>query len=544
MKSAGKTIFRVGVFGALVATVLLCLNSFFQPVWFKWNNYNTTKGFYEEPKNTIETLFLGASIVLSSVSPMEMYDEYGINVYNLGTEQQPVLGTYYWLEEAYELHSETLKTVVFDVSALRSASRESFYHKALDNMRFSDIKLRAVYDYMDGNIQRTVSFLVPLISYHNRWDSLDNTDIEKYSYDADIGTRGYYFIKSIYANKDSYKNAKIKSPVLDKNAEPAELLEDSLEYFDRVVKFCEEKGLNLLLIKTAAKNWSSSLHNAVQEVADSYGLEFLDFNFDPLYGHNGYVPAFDTTDGIHMNHFGAVKFSKWLGKYLVDNYGATDVRNNPEYDFMKTQFEEYTARVTQAIDLDSAETLKEYLEIAAKEENTVFISVKDEASTGLTEDDRKFLKEIGLEELSDIEYREPYIGIIKGGKVTESDGFYKDGKPIADKGFLSDGETYYEIKSGGKDNGDIAEIIIGSESQIKAGRGINIVVYSDELGEVIGSATFDTYISSERDCYGTKSAGLLLDEEALMKEYSPSSVRGRIISYQAKIDELRAAASE
>ena len=30
-------------------------NFFYQPAWTSWNNYDTTRGFYEEPKNTIET---------------------------------------------------------------------------------------------------------------------------------------------------------------------------------------------------------------------------------------------------------------------------------------------------------------------------------------------------------------------------------------------------------------------------------------------------------------------------------------------------------
>ena len=80
MKLTPKILLRVCTFGALTLVVLLGLNSFFQPVWSKWNNYYTTKGFYEEPENTIETLFLGASVMQSSVSPMQMYDEYGINL--------------------------------------------------------------------------------------------------------------------------------------------------------------------------------------------------------------------------------------------------------------------------------------------------------------------------------------------------------------------------------------------------------------------------------------------------------------------------------
>lgn len=548
MKSDGKTLLRVGVFCALVAAVLMCLGSFFQPVWLKWNNFHTTKGFYEEPKNTIETVFLGSSVVSGSISPMEMYDECGINAFNLGMAQQPLMCSYYWLEETYRRHSETLKTVVIEASSLRSDADESFYHRAFDNMRFSSVKFRAVYDYTDGDLGRTFSFMNPLVSYHNRWNSLEITDFEKFSYDRDSGTRGYYLIETSYANKSYYKEENIKNPTLDTTAKPKELLEDAVEYFGKMAEFCKEKGLNLVLMKTAADNWNDSLHNACQQLADSYGVEFLDFNYDPLFDLDGsYIHDFDTNDGKHLNYFGSVKLSRWLANYLSENYGATDIRENPEYDFMKAQLQEYNKRVTQEINLISSESLKEYLEIASAGENTVFISVKDDAAAGLTDSDRQFLKEIGLEGLSELSDNDSYIGIISGGKVVreevklQSDS--KDEDPLVIRGRLDDGNSY-KITSGGKAHGNVAELVIDGNAIEDTGRGLNIAVYSNELGEVIGSAVFDTHISSSRDCYGLKTTGLLLDEEALSKQYSPTSVRGRILRYKNTVDTYRENAAQ
>ena len=39
----------------------------------------------------------------------------------------------------------------------------------------------------------------------------------------------------------------------------------------------------------------------------------------------------DTYDaGLHLNLYGAEKFSKWLGQYLQDTYNVADHRNDPE----------------------------------------------------------------------------------------------------------------------------------------------------------------------------------------------------------------------
>ncbi|MCD8220930.1 MAG: hypothetical protein LUD07_01830 [Clostridiales bacterium] len=65
------------------------------PIWLDWNNYSTFQGFYKESENTIETVFLGPSSIVSAIIPAELYEDYGICSYNLGSEMQPMLASYY-----------------------------------------------------------------------------------------------------------------------------------------------------------------------------------------------------------------------------------------------------------------------------------------------------------------------------------------------------------------------------------------------------------------------------------------------------------------
>lgn len=543
MKIGRNVIIRVIAFFMLLVATFFCLNSFFQPVWLRWNNYHTTKGFYVEPDNTIETVFLGASIVLSSVTPMEMYNDYGICTYNMAGEQQPMLGSYYWLEEVHRHHSDTLKTVVLDASGLRSASKQSYYHKSLDNMKLSDIKLRAVYDYCDGNLKDMLSFMVPILSYHGRWSSLEESDFDKYSYEKDIGTRGYYYLDSIYTEVEGEEGLEIKNTVLDEDAEDEPLLEESLKYLDMMVKFCKENNLELVLMKTVAKNWSSGLHNAVAKVADAHGIEFIDFNYDPLYDDYGYIHIYDTKDGRHMNYYGATKFSEWMGKYLVEEHGATDVRENPKYDFMKDQYKEYTARVLQHAKLLSSESVVDYLDVAVKGENTVMLAVKLEAAGALTKEDRKFFSEIGLEKLSKLKYRDSYIGVIENGKViyedTRSAEIVDEIEPIAFSSTLPDGKTSYKITSGGFAHGNTASIHIGGDSVIEADNGLNIAVYSNELGQLMNATRFNTMNTSKREAYGFNNTYLLMDEKNFEKKFDPETIDGKIMAYTKKVNNLR-----
>lgn len=90
-----RVIIKVSLFLAFFCVLFLAMNALFQPLWKEWNNYETIEGFYQEPENTVETIFLGPSTVVNGISPMELYQDYGFCTYNLGMEQQPVLASYY-----------------------------------------------------------------------------------------------------------------------------------------------------------------------------------------------------------------------------------------------------------------------------------------------------------------------------------------------------------------------------------------------------------------------------------------------------------------
>lgn len=52
--------------------------------------------------------------------------------------------------------------------------------------------------------------------------------------------------------------------------------------------------------------------------------------------------ANDTRDkGDHLNHYGAVKVSHYLGKILTEKYSLPDRRNDANYAFWKEDYEAY-----------------------------------------------------------------------------------------------------------------------------------------------------------------------------------------------------------
>ena len=178
-RSKGTSVMKAVLFILIFALIFCGISRLFQPVRYTWSNYDTVHGIYEEPKNTIEAVFLGPSVMANGIIPIEMYADHGIVAYNRGLEQQPTLVSYYWLKEAYRLHSDTLKIAVLDVGGLRRDVSIAYYRKGLDAMKLSSAKIEAVREYAGGSLSDAISYLVPLFSYHSRWPHLVKNDFTK-----------------------------------------------------------------------------------------------------------------------------------------------------------------------------------------------------------------------------------------------------------------------------------------------------------------------------------------------------------------------------
>ncbi len=344
----GKTAVKIVLFCAVAAVLFGAVSYLVRPVWMEDNDYDSTYGFYREPRNTIETIFLGTSVVERGITPMVLYEEDGISAYNLASQNQPMMASYYWLEEAYRLHEETLDTVVLDMSILKDDFREgsSRYVKAYAGMRFSGVKLRFMREYSNG-IGDLVSNLSSVLSFHDRWKELERGDIAKFVTRPEAYMRGYEPKQHIALKLvDSYEEIPVPLYEVESDDYLVDMYEENVTYFDRIVSFCETNDIRLVLIKTPQRGehtWSDEAHNTCQALADANGLDFIDFNYEPYFDEIDFSFATDAYDGYHLNLYGATKVTSWLGRYLAEECGNRDVRGDETYAFMREEWTEYQA---------------------------------------------------------------------------------------------------------------------------------------------------------------------------------------------------------
>ncbi len=505
----GKTGLKIVLFLAILTALFVGITRLVQPIWPDWNTHNATHGFYEEPENTIETFFLGSSAASVGVIPMQLYEDYGICAYNAGTESQPLMASYYWAEEAYRLHSETLDTIVLDVSMLRKEALDSMYIKVLDAMKLSKAKLQFMRDF-SKDFPDYLSHLFPVISYHDRWKELSEQDFKQY--ELATYSRGYYFVTDNRLEKtDNYMDIAVPLFAVEDTGETT-IDEEPMTYLTKLIELCDEHDIRLVLIKTPQDDWTDEDHNTVQAISEENQLDFFDFNYEPYLDEIDYNGALDRKDNMHLTYPGAVKLTDWLGQYLTEECGNRDVRGEEKYAFMEDELEDFHREIA-SISLAEIADPAEYLSYLTEQEDlAVFISAKEEAAGSLTDEQREIFEELGLTELSELSDFESYLAVIDDGTVMEWSQVYdqdyidevnadETGETplyISCEGKLSDGTSYF-MTSGSYYMGNVASIQIEGEEYSPYKRGLDIVVYDKKLNTVTDRTSFDTYEAPVRD---------------------------------------------
>ena len=117
-----KNVLKVTVFLGILGVLFFGAQKIMIP---KYYYPNTTlaeaasriyRGFLDEKKDSIDVIFAGTSHMTYSVSPMELYEEYGFTSYNLASARQPLAVARYALQIA--LKTQDPKVFVLDVSSL------------------------------------------------------------------------------------------------------------------------------------------------------------------------------------------------------------------------------------------------------------------------------------------------------------------------------------------------------------------------------------------------------------------------------------------
>lgn len=274
--------------------------------------------YYKEEKNH-NVVFIGDCEVYENISPVTLWEKYGITSYIRGSAQQLIWQSYYLLEET--LKYEKPEVAVFNVLSMKydEPQKEAYNRMTLDGMKMSLSKLNSIKASMLEE-ENFIDYIFPLLRYHSRWSELSKEDF-KYLFGKDkIFHNGYYMRADVKPVTSVPKGKKLPDYQFGEN---------SYYYLDKMVELCKKNDIELVLIKAPSlyPYWYDEWEVQMEQYAEKHDLKYV--NFLELTDKMGIDFEKDTYDaGLHLNVFGAEKLADYFGNFLSETYNLEDHRND------------------------------------------------------------------------------------------------------------------------------------------------------------------------------------------------------------------------
>ena len=322
-------IIEIIVFNFIGLLILLGLNSLLKPTALQ---SKIIKGFYDEPKDSLDVVYFGDSSIHKGVSPLEIWKEYGITGYDFATPVQKVWDSYYSMKEVFQYQKP--KVMVLEINECFSDEPLKMSYKSLlyDNMKFGIPKLEGIMDPVQkNNLKNKIEFLFPILKFHSRWSELNKKDFASYEDMYKYNFKGYSIVKT--------KKAFYKEKIKVKNGNNV-IPETVYKYLAKIKELTQENNSELLLVSIPNPvTINDEKIKQVNEWAEENKVKFINFNNTDIINIDWKK---DTGDGgNHLNINGARKVSKYLGQYLVDNFQLKDHRGEAEYEKWNSDLADY-----------------------------------------------------------------------------------------------------------------------------------------------------------------------------------------------------------
>lgn len=316
-KKVKKEIIRAVIFILVLVIILLGLAKIFVP---ESKHSTIISEFYNEPKNTLDVIFVGESSVYKGVSPMRIWEKYKITSYDYGSPTAKLYNNYYCIKEA--LKYQKPKVIVLNTDQLfhNEQMKEEYKRLLYDAMKLNKNKVEAIMDPVQNNSRNEqISFIFPILRYHSRWMELEDEDFSKNKGKYDNIFKGYWLVKEI----EPYKGEKYNKY--------QEISRNELKYFEKIADLCKENSIELIAVEfPSIQTWNNSKKEKVEQIAKDNNVRFLDLH--DVLDEIGIDWCKDTGDeGYHLNISGTEKISDYLGKFLSDNYEFENYKKEEVY---------------------------------------------------------------------------------------------------------------------------------------------------------------------------------------------------------------------
>lgn len=316
-----------------------------------------SKAYRGEPRDSIDTVFIGNSDIYRAISPVDLFHQTGITSAIAGRPNKQLSEVPGDIRDI--LRYQNPKIIVLETDCMFSGTNPGFKKgispleaeaakvdvagqapskatnadvagqapsKATDadvagqapskatNAPQQSIfaKCKALLQEGDSAFLAALNYKFPLVKYHDNWKHLKLTTF--------LQPRGkYHFSNKGMAYANTVKAYPFGNEYMQlSGGKHAMLSEEKLDQFQKIYDLCDRNGIRLVLLTVPSANtWNKGKSDTVKQLAKKYDLTYYDYNRQLPAGFNW---ATDSKDGgNHLNYAGASAVTKDLAKKLTDD---------------------------------------------------------------------------------------------------------------------------------------------------------------------------------------------------------------------------------
>ncbi len=317
-------------------------------------NYQWIAGFYQEPRESLDAVYIGSSTCYAFWNSLVAWKNYGIAVYPYSSNAQHFVELEYLIREVRKTQPNALIIVNTNTIGDYRMSAEKFHH-LLDYMPFSLNKLRLtnyIVKTADLTIDEAIALYVPLYRYHDSWSQPKRKNIRR-KLNGMKGASSYSTYNSVSMDISGlYIHSEERSDLPDYIIDAANSLMD----------YCEKENVRILFITVPRAESEDHLLqlNELNAMLEARGFDTLYLLDQPE------VPGIDLETDFynegHTNIHGSIKFTNYLSRWIAEHYGLKNKQGEAQYASWDRACEKYTNntlnKYTLDIELDS--TCRDY----------------------------------------------------------------------------------------------------------------------------------------------------------------------------------------
>lgn len=425
-------------------------------------------------ENNIDIFFIGNSEMNWTLSPMYIWNKFGVVSYNRGVEQQSVSHGLSAIKEIYKYYKP--KVVIVDILFLTYLyPNKPLTYRSIAVMHKNINKLIAYNDtisYIKALDNKTIVLdewqnINTIAKFHNRWKELKQYDFADKDY-----LKGYFLNHGIYH---------FNAPNIDYKKEK-EIPEPAMNIIREMVKIANQKNSIILFVRLPNANDSSDLTvNYFEKIAIQEGWDFIDLK--KKWQELGIDYSRDFQSANHPNLFGSAKIMDNLIPAVMKKYGVESRKNDIRYKNWNIDYVKYSRDVNKKLLLTSI-YFNDWVPLSQYDNYTMLISTNgDNVLNRLPQAMKDKFKTLGLTKYETDKGNMKYVAIIDDSKV-----FYEE---------VSDNRVAYKGRMK-----NIVNLLVSSENRkstinvsgkprSKNRYGINFVIYDKVNREIVDSIWVD-----------------------------------------------------